>query len=218
MWRRKSVSGLRNLEKTEFFQACTYVGLGPQMLFRHKWRKSDAVSLCLLFSMNIVASFVGLGFLYRCIMFWADFLCIAMLQKCLHLDRRTYLATKGLILEFVVGLSFFVLFSWLWTEFSKQRLKDILLLIRESFFLMFCSRGSMVCCLTGLFNLATRFCNIDWCAPSIRCTCTPYMWSSSSLVFPLVMMKYLYEYFWNTVSPFSIFSCLPFFVVFLRLP
>ena len=89
---------------------------------------------------------------------------------------------------------------------------------QRNFFLMFCSRGSMVCCLTGLFNLATRFCNIDWCAPSIRCTCTPYMWSSSSLVFPLVMMKYLYEYFWNTVSPFSIFSCLPFFVVFLRLP
>ena len=54
------------------------------------------------------------------------------------------------------------------------------------------------------------FCNIDWWALANQWNFTFYLFASSSLSLPKVVMKHLFDYFWKRISPFSkfCFNCL----------
>ena len=63
---------------------------------------------------------------------------------------------------------------------------------------------------TCLYSLDIGFCNIGWGDLPLKCNFSCYVFASSSLSLPKVVMKYLFEYFWKPIILFSNFcvNCL----------
>ena len=99
----KCVSGLRSLEKTLSFLRCIHI-IDPVLKYGSDINERNCLQLlfCLIVSIGMVASVIGISFFSYFSGFGSKFSRIALRRKRLQLDSKSDLATNGLIMGFFV--------------------------------------------------------------------------------------------------------------------
>ena len=148
---------------------------GAEMLFRHKWRNVDTVSLLL--------PCIGEC---RCFVCWKEFLSSAdqgvgwsflVLQKRFQFDFKGELKTNEKNSEFFVGsFPHFVNFISALTEICKN-CSSVIVLWRHRIFLLVWGIFCFFFLKIAFILLASGFCYIVWWALLIRGNCTSFVWA-----------------------------------------